>query len=149
MTISQLSELLIQSNADFEIIKHDKPILKAEDASRYFDISKAAPVFVIATDKGLYSLVVSAQREKIDFKSLGRRLGFNQFKLADKQAVFETTKYEVGEIPLVGLNIPCLFDKMLLDFDYIFGGTGDKYHTLKINPHNIVSLNTDVVIIDI
>lgn len=139
-TLNQLDELLHKSACDYEIIRHNEPILKTEDADKYFDSSKAAPAFIIKTENGFVALIVSAQNGKIDFKKTGSNIGFATFSLADRLDVKRATGYETGSVPLIGHNLPCFIDKKLLDFDYVYGGTGDSLHTLKINPENIVSL---------
>ncbi len=149
LSLTELSDLLSKESADFEIISHDTPILKTEDAAMYFDISKAAPVFIIQTENGLYALIVSSAYRRINLKELGQKLNFSKFKFAGKNVILETTGYETGSIPLVGHNLPTIFDKSLLKFDFVYGGTGDKLHTLKINPYNIVDLNRDTIIIEI
>ena len=149
LTLDELAELLINSECDYEIIEHDKPILKTDDADEYFDSSKAAPVFIVKTEKGFYALVASNQYNRFDFKKLALDSGFSKIKLADKSDVLKVTGYEVGTVPLIGHNLPCLFDSKLLDFTYIYGGTGDKYHTLKIAPQDILRLNKNVLEIEI
>jgi len=51
------------------------------------------------------------------------------------------TGYKAGSIPLIGHNLPCVFDDCLLDYDYIYGGSGDELHTLKIAPNDVMRLN--------
>lgn len=150
--MSQLQELidfLSDSTADFEVIQHSKPILKTEDAGEYFDISKAAPVFIVNTDNGFYSLIVSGKRDKIDIKKLGNQLGFKKIGFADKNDVLQQTGYEIGSIPLIGHNLPCYIDERILRLDYIYGGTGNPYFTLKIKVQDFISLNKIVSVIDI
>lgn len=145
----KLRNMLKDSCTDFEIIRHEKPILTVKDAEMYFDTTKAAPVFIVNTEKGLHNLILSATNGKIDFKTLGTKLGFSKFKLADRKEIFDTTGYEIGEIPLIGLTLPCIFDRKLLNFDYIYGGSGDKYYTLKIKPEDLIKLHSNIIIIDI
>ena len=38
----------------------------------------------------------------------------SKLKLADRKKIKSITGYDVGTIPLVGLELPCLFDKKLL-----------------------------------
>jgi len=73
-----------------------------------------------------------------------RKLGFSKLKMADSGKVLEMTGYETGAIPLIGHDLPCVFDDWLLTFDYIYGGTGDAFHTLKIKPSDIARLNNVV-----
>ena len=149
LTLDELSKLLTESECNYEIIEHDKPILKTDDADEYFDSSKAAPVFIIKTDNGFYALIVSNQQDRIDFKKLALDSGFSKITLANKSDVLKVTGYEVGAVPLIGHNLPCLFDSKLLNFTYIYGGTGDKFHTLKIAPQDILRINKNAVEIEI
>ena len=119
LALKELAELLTQSECDYEIIQHDKPILKTEDADKYFDSSKVAPVFIVKTEKGFYALIVSNQCNRIDLKKLALNLGFSKIKLAEKSDVLQVTGYEVGSVPLIGHNLPCFLDEKLLAFDSI------------------------------
>lgn len=141
LNLRQLKQVLDSSHATYEIIEHDEPILKAEDAEKYFDSTKAAPVFIIDTGKGLHALILSFQKKKINFQLLAQNLGFESFKLANKEDIFKAIGYEIGSIPLVGHGLPCFIDQKLFDFDFIYGGTGDEFHTLKIKPNDLVKLN--------
>ena len=43
--------------------------------------------------------------------------------------------------PLIGHGLPCIFDEKLLEFDSIFGGTGNEWVTLKISSKDVRRLN--------
>ena len=141
LSVQELKKALEQEHCDFEVIGHSEPIIKTQDAAKYFDTTKAAPTFVINTENGLVALIVSARRGKLDFKEFGCLAGYAVLKMADRGQAEAATGYPVGTIPLIGHNLPCLFDNTLLDFDYIYGGTGDELHTLKISPFDVVRLN--------
>jgi len=143
-TINELSAFLERNNCDFEILAHEKPIVSTQDAARYFDMEKAAPTFIMETEQGLVAFIVSSKRGRMDFKAIKRALGFSKLKMADSGKMLEMTGYETGAIPLIGHHLPCVFDDWLLAFDYIYGGTGDALHTLKIKPADIVRLNNVV-----
>ncbi|MNN70372.1 YbaK / prolyl-tRNA synthetases associated domain protein [compost metagenome] len=64
--------------------------------------------------------------------------------MAEKSLVQELTGYPAGAIPLIGHRLPCIFDHRLLAFDYVYGGSGDELHTLKIAPNDVIRLN-DVI----
>lgn len=147
--LTEITNILIHSEAEYEIIRHENIIMKTEDAEKYFDTTKAAPVFIIETESRAYALIVSFRKDKIDFKSLGKTLGFSKFKLADKDRVLSTTGYEIGAVPLIGHDLPCFIDDKILNSDFIYGGTGDKYHTLKIRPQDLLKLNNIVSIVNI
>ena len=141
LTIVELQDFLRDSHADFEILLHEMPIICMKDAAKYFDIKKASPVFIMDTGQSLLAFLASASSEKINFKEIGKSLGYSKFKLANAEKIQEITGYVVGAIPLIGHNLPCIFDKKLLEHDYIYGGTGDLYHTLKITPKDTMILN--------
>lgn len=147
-TIQELNVYLEKRKADFEIIKNETPILTTQDAKEYFDIDLAAPVLIVQSEQRLFLLIVSARRGKLDFKELGNRLGFTKFNLADQKIVEKETGYKTGAMPLVGIELPCIFDTRLLQFDYIYGGSGDELHTLKITPKDVRRLNSVILEIE-
>jgi len=144
LSMNELRAFLERNNCDFELLAHEKPIVSTLDAAQYFDIEKAAPTFIMETEQGLTALIVSSKRGRMDFKAMKRELGFSKLKMADSGKVLEMTGYETGAIPLIGHRLPCVFDDWLLVFDYIYGGTGDSLHTLKINPADVIRLNNVV-----
>ena len=89
------------------------------------------------------ALIISSQYGKLDFKKLKAELSLSKLKFADKDIVKEATGYTVGSIPLIGHNLSCVMDRTLLQFDYIYGGTGDEYHTLKIAPLDVFRLSNN------
>lgn len=147
-TIEELNNYLSDNHCDFEIIEHEKPIIATQDAEKYFDISKCAPTFVIQTENGLVALIVSSQRGRLDLKEIKESLGFSKFKFADKDKILNTTGYTVGSIPFIGHNLPCILDRRLLNFDYIYGGSGDELHTLKIRSGDVERLSNVIKYIE-
>ena len=140
-SITELENYLKDNNSDYEILEHESPILSTQDAAKYFDIKKAAPTFIVDTEQGLVALIISSRRGKIDFKTMRQSLGFSKLKMADKEKVEKEIGYQTGTVPLIGHNLPCIFDNSLLENDYVFGGSGDVRHTLKIVPNDILRLN--------
>lgn len=140
-TPDALEQYLLEMRADFTLIHQDAPILSAQDAAPYYDVRYAAPTLVVQTDRGLMSLICSAQRGRLDLDAIRAAAGLEKLKLADRKKVERQTGYTVGAIPLVGLDLPCLFDDRLLAFSYIYGGCGDPLVTLKISPADVKRLN--------
>ena len=140
-SIIELKNFLQNSNCDFEILSHDAPIISTHDAAKYFDIGKAAPTLIMDTEQGLVAFIISSKRGKIDFKAMRQDLGFSKLKMADRAKIKEITGYETGAVSLIGHNLPCIFDDCLLENDYIYGGSGDELHTLKITPRDVMRLN--------
>lgn len=148
LTITQLTQFLQDNHAHFEMINHPTPIFSVKDAEKYFDSHKAAPVFIMQTEKGLIALITSTSNGKIDFKELGKKLGFQKFKMADREKIISETGYEAGAIPLIGHGLPTWIDSRLFDLDFIYGGSGDLYYTLKISPRDVERLNENLEILD-
>lgn len=144
LTLEQLSNYLNKNHADYEIITHSTPIISTHDAAKYFNIEFAAPSLVVDTDKGLMLFIVSSQRGKIKFDELKGKMQLSKIKMADKSKIKQITGYEVGEIPLIGTELPCVFDNTLLKFHYIYGGSGSNLHTLKISPNDVKKLNKTI-----
>ena len=64
-------------------------------------------------------------------------MSYDKIKIADEKVILDETGFTIGAIPIVGLLLPCIIDKKLFEFDFIYGGTGDQNHTLKIAPTEI------------
>jgi Cys-tRNA(Pro)/Cys-tRNA(Cys) deacylase len=147
-TLDELQNYLSSNNSDFEILEHDAPIITTQDAAKYFDIEESAPTLILDTEQGLIACIVSSGRGRLDFKAMKIDLGFSKMKLAEKADVLKATGYHAGAIPFIGHNLPCIFDNRLLAFDYIYGGSGNELHTLKIAPKDIIRLSNVIKFID-
>lgn len=141
MDKKEIEKILSLRDISYEIIEQDKPILSALDAEGYYPVEKSAPTFVLQTENGLIGCIVSFQNGRLDFDKLKQLFGFDKLKMADRKKIKAQTGYEVGSIPLVGLNLPCIFDKKLLKHDFVYGGTGNELLTLKIAPAELLKAN--------
>lgn len=144
LSLDELDHYLEKNHADFELIRHEMPIISTQDAIQYFDITQAAPVFIMQTEQGLIALVVSALRGKLDFKALKEKLGFSKLKMADGRVIEEATGCRIGSVPLIGHGLPCILDNWLFKYGYIYGGSGDEFNTLKIAPKDLLRLNNTI-----
>jgi len=140
-TISEIREILDVSECNYEIIFQDKPILSSLDAEGFYPVEKSAPTLVLQTENGFIGCITSMQNGRLDFEKIKRQFGFKKLKLADKIEVEKKTGYSIGCIPLVGLDIPYILDKKLFCHDFVYGGTGDVFLTLKINPKDLINVN--------
>lgn len=143
--LRDLERYLKDNRADFALIGHTAPILTVQDAEQYFDVRAAAPAFVVQTERGLMLLIAGAKRGRLDFKALGAKLGLSKLKLADKKKAEQATGCKIGAIPLVGSGLPCIFDDQLLQLPFLYGGSGDAMHTLKIAPQDVKRLNHTIL----
>lgn len=147
--MEHIIKLLTEANADYEIIQHAKPILSTMDAEGIFDINKSAPIFILKTEIGYIAFIVSGQTGKINFKSIKQELGIKKLSMASREEVLEQTGFEAGAVPLIGHNMPTVIEKKVLETDYVYGGTGDPYHTLKINPVDLQRINNTIKVLKI
>lgn len=146
--LDQLAALLDAHHADYEIIAHSRPIRTVQDGADFFDVSKAAPVLVLEVENGFMACIVSSQRGKMDWNALRQQLGGIRLRLAARDKVLQATGYHPGAVPLIGHGLPCIFDSKLLHHDYIYGGSGDELHTLKISPCDVLNLNEVAVLLE-
>lgn len=150
MKLDNLKNFLQKNNATFELINHKKPIYSSQDGVDYFgiNIAQTAPIIIIKTEKSFFALIVSGERGRVDFKSVAHILGYKQVRLATKKEVKEITGFHPGSIPLVGHNLPCIFDSRLLLHGFVYGGSGHSTCTLKINPKDLERLNNIIAKMD-
>ena len=141
MDIKEIETYLKERNIQYEIIRQDKPILSALDAEGYYPVEKSAPTFVLQTENGLIGCITSIQNGRLDFEKMKLQFGYSKLKMADRKKIQSQTGCSDGSIPLVGLGLPCLFDKKLLDPDFVYGGTGNELLTLKIAPTALLKAN--------
>ena len=141
MTIPELEIFLLAKEVDFEILHHEKPIKSRYDAINYFRLDEMAPTLILQTETGLFALIISGAREKVNFESIREKLGVSEIGLASKETVLEKLNMKTGEVALVGHGLPCILDELILENDYIFGGVGNTHYTLKINPKHLGKVN--------
>jgi len=148
MELEGIEEKLIKSQIDYEIIYHTVPIKSKQDAIGLFNIAETAPTLILKTDLGFYTLIISGERKKIHFKELRRLLGCKKLEMANREEIVEIFGVEVGKVPMIGLDLPCIIDKTLLKYDHIYGGTGNWNYTLKISPFDLIRINNVILQID-
>lgn len=148
MGIKEMVEILVQQNADFEILKHDKPIKSKKDAIGCFKIEETVPTLIVQTEKGFYAIIVSGERDKIDLERIRKLLNSEKIGFADKNELIKRFYIEPGRVPLIGHGLPCIIDNAISKYEYVYGGTGDFYHTLKIKPNDLVKANNVIATFD-
>lgn len=146
-----LQGILERYEFKYEIIQHEKPIFSKEDGSKYFgiEIGQTAPSLILKTDKGYFVLIVSGNRNKLDFDKIADILGCSKVKLASPKEVRKVTGFEVGSVCMVGLDLPCVLDIRLFEYDFVYGGTGKSTFTLKIEPQALNELNQVIATLDL
>lgn len=148
MIVEDLKARLIQQIADFEIICHDKPIKSKNDALGYFNVEETAPTLIIQTEDVFYALIISGERNRVDFDKIKNILGCRKFEMANKTQIMEKLNVVPGQVPLIGHELPCIIDNRIFKYSYVYGGTGDLYHTLKITPNDLIKANNVILRFD-
>ncbi len=145
-----VKSILEKSTYDYQFILHEKQIYSALEGAEYFGIKvgQTAPNLIIKTDKGYYSIIFSGSRTRIDFKLIKKILDVSYAKLADKDQVREITGFDPGDTPMIGLSLPIVFDKKLLQYQFVYGGSGQPNRTLKISPAILIELNNPVAFLE-
>ncbi|MFT8313082.1 MAG: YbaK/EbsC family protein [Clostridium sp.] len=148
--MDDIKDMLEKNKIEFKFIHHAKPVYSAEDGANLFNIKieQTAPNLIIYTDIGFYSLIISGIRDKVDFKIIKKLLKCNDVRLATKDEVKQVTGFSVGSVALFS-KLTCIVDKKLLENDFIYGGTGKKNYTLKVQPEALFKLNRVVEVIEL
>jgi len=138
-----IEEALKKQGFSFEIIQNEKMIYTAQEGADYFqiDIAKIAPTLVLYTSVGFYSVILSGDK-RLNFKEVKHILHCHNVRMATKDEIMQVTGFSVGNIPMIGLKLPCIIDKKLLEYDFVYGGLGKECMTLKVDPHALVALNS-------
>lgn len=127
----------------YEILEHSQPIRSAQDGADYFgiELGQTAPTLVLETESGFVAAILTGDRGRLDFQAVAAILSRQEVKLASPKRVEQVTGCKIGTVPLVGLTLPCLFDRRLLRYGVIYGGTGEAGSTLKIAPKAVEEIN--------
>jgi Cys-tRNA(Pro)/Cys-tRNA(Cys) deacylase len=149
MEIDDLKKILENTQSDFEIIYHEKPIKSRNDAIGYFKLEEMVPTLILKTEESFYALIISGKREKVDLHVIQNLIGCKNLQMAHKQELKSNLNLEAGRIPLIGHNLPCIIDEVVFNYDYVYGGTGDFMHTLKIKPKDLAKLNNTILKINL
>lgn len=145
-----VKKTLKDSNCEYEFIFHEKQLSTVSEGAAYFGIEsgQTAPTLIIKTEKGYCSIIFSGSRSHIDFDQIAKILDVPRAKLANRDKVKSITGFSPGDTPMVGLNLPTIFDKKLLQYPFVYGGSGQPNRTLKISPDTLVKLNNVVAYLE-
>ncbi|MED0659380.1 MULTISPECIES: aminoacyl-tRNA deacylase [Bacillus] len=148
--MENLITFLQENEVQFEIMYHENPIRTAQEGAAYFgiEIGQTAPTLILKSEKGYFAMIISGGRRRVNLEEVSEILGCNQLKLAKPKEIKQITGYTVGSVPLVGLSMPCILDRNIFRYPFIYGGTGEPTSTLKITPNALEKLNQVVALLD-
>ncbi|HOI82603.1 MAG TPA: YbaK/EbsC family protein [Synergistales bacterium] len=147
----QLLDSIIEGGFSFELLKNERRIGSSEEGAAYWKIhiGQTAPALILRADNRFLLLVISGAVARVDLKTLASSLGVASLRMATPQEIKGHFGLTPGDVPLIGLVLPSLIDRRLLDYDFIYGGSGDPGYTLKISPQALPFLNKDHSLIDV
>lgn len=123
---------------DYELISHRFQSNEINELYKYFDRGKIVQSIVIRTENGFYVLLTSHARKIVDYESFNSLLECNEFDIATKKDMVERLGIESNNLPILGHELPCIFDRNILRNDYVYGATGDLFHTLRIRTDDLI-----------
>jgi prolyl-tRNA editing enzyme YbaK/EbsC (Cys-tRNA(Pro) deacylase) len=135
----------------FELLENRVRIRSASEGAAYWgiELGATAPALILHAQGRFLLLVVSGAVQKVDFAALGLETGEEGMRLAASAEIQERFGLKPGEVPLFGLGLKTLVDRKLLAYDFIYGGSGDPFRTLKIAPGALLVLNEESQLIDV
>ncbi len=144
-----IKKILAACPFDYELISHPYPIKTVGDGMKYFKIEagQTAPTLILKVDDIFYALIFSGAQHRLDFPAIASVLKCNKLTLAKPAEVEKITGFTIGSVPMIGHSIPCILDNRLLNYSFVFGGTGNPLVTLKISPQALSQLNNVVAYI--
>ncbi len=139
--LNQLRQFLDQARADYEILSHPGTVPTAEDGVKrgIGGLAEMAPTLILETEKGYIAAIISGET-RLSYKKIKKTMGLKNISLARPDAVLRETGSPVGSVSLVNQNLPTIVDTRVKDFRAVFGGCGLPYHTLRINPIDLIRI---------
>ncbi|ACA44796.1 hypothetical protein FDC22_05605 [Clostridium botulinum] len=148
--MDNLKTILQEKEVQYKNIQHEKQIRTAREGAYYFgiEIGQTAPTLVVKSEKGYFAMIVSGSRGRVNLEKVSRIIGCNELKMANPKEVRQITGYTAGSVSLV-LSLPCILDRELFRYPFIYGGTGEPASTLKLAPNDLEKINQVVAFLDI
>lgn len=145
-----MKAILQEKEVQYEIIYHEKRIRTAQEGANYFgiEVGQTAPTLILKSEEGYFSMIISGSRGRINLEKTSGIVGCEQLRMATPKEVQQVTGYTIGSVSLV-LSLPCIVDRGLFRYPFIYGGTGDPASTLKIAPDALEKINEVIAFLDI
>ena len=128
----------------YQLLPQTRPLRSAEDGAAYFGIAvgQTAPVLLVEADPSQRFLcLLAGDRGRLDLAQAASLLKVPKLTPVKYKRVYDITGFEPGNMPLFGLNFPCLFDEALLRYPLVYGGSGQENLTLAVDPRALLALH--------
>ncbi|GIN92674.1 hypothetical protein J6TS1_20610 [Siminovitchia terrae] len=147
--MDKLKTILQEKEIQYEIIYHEKQIRTAQEGADYLgiELGQTAPTLVLKSEKGYFAMIVSG-RKRVNLDEVRGIIGCNKLKMATPKEVRQVTGYTVGSVSLI-ISLPCIVDRALFRYPFVYGGTGEPASTLKIVPNDLEKINQVVALLDL
>jgi tryptophanyl-tRNA synthetase len=140
--MDRVKQILEEAGVKHDFTKLPDDISMEVDVHMKFhgkDLRFAMTNMVLKTEKGL--VVIQKRGDtSIDNKKLKEFLGVKRLSLASED---DLGKYDLspGIVPPIGYDLSIYMDRRVLEVDQIYTGTGHRLYTLKLSPHDLVTIN--------
>ncbi len=139
--LQKLKNRLDALGIEYEIIEH-RPITTVEEGLQELGIQAADGVStLIMNANGNYISIIRRDDKKLSFKKIKKLLKAHNLKFAEREKVIELTHCDFGFVSLFNEGFRPLFDRSILEREFVYGGTGSSEHDLKIRPGDLIKLN--------
>ena len=134
MTVfEQITQLLTEHSADFEVLHHE-PVYTSEEAARVRGtaLSSGAKALICKCDTEMRLFVMPADR-RLASKAVRRQFGWRKLRFATAEEVQELTGLKPGSIPPFGslFDLPTCCDEALSQHERINFNAGE--HAISIS----------------
>jgi len=135
---------LVENGYAYQLLPQTQPLRSAEDGAAYFGITvgQTAPVLLVEADASQRFLcLLAGDRGRLDLAKAATLLHVPALAPVKYKKVYDVTGFQPGNLPLLGIDLPCLFDESLLRYPLVYGGTGQEDLTLAVAPQALLALH--------
>ncbi|WP_290596541.1 MULTISPECIES: aminoacyl-tRNA deacylase [unclassified Archaeoglobus] len=145
MKDSEWLKAYLQNNEIKARVVETGKVSTVDEAAREMNCDKRQVIksLVLVTESGRAVVVVVDGKASVDIKRIRRLLGEN-VRMAEREEIVHYTGFSAGGVPPVGHECEIIIDRRVLENEIVYGGGGDKYHLIEINPKEILRMGARV-----
>lgn len=143
---NQIEEKLKEAGVDYHFTHLPDslpPDVASHAAYLKINLGQALATLLYRTEKGVIAVQRGANR-KVNEARLRELVGVKTLSMAKKEDLMDLN-VESGLVPLTGMKVQFFMDKVMMDQEFVYGGSGTKEFNLKISPKDLQVINTAVV----